>query len=1097
MADIIGTTGADTLVGTAGDDVIQGLAGDDTIRGGDGADRIDGGSNNDTIFGEGGDDTVTLYSLSPIAGSDPATRLGNGASTVDGGEGRDTLVLANGTQGTGFNSRPVGYIFRSEGSNGDVVNVSTNGSGGAVAVGTATSFEVVVGSAASDLFFLESRRAAIEIRAGAGDDGIHSGAGADLLYGGDGNDTIDVGRGDTAYGEAGDDQFQISTAAQGVLPTRFDGGEGVDTLALRIQLSSVPQPIDLTMVDGAVSFGTIQGAGIENINLLGYFEINSVLGAITIRGDNNANVITSGFTADQVTGAFVDGGGGADTINVNARNSRFLGGDGDDIITSISASTSSLNNEVRGGAGNDRITSSGQLFGDDGDDFILALQRSVARGGSGNDTMLVVQGDAFGDDGDDWAQIQVGSFDGGVGNDTIELTYPGPLTVDLVQGTVRAADATDPVVRLTSVENVLGGNDDDTITGDGQANRLTGGGGADTLYGGNGDDVLAGEGPESWMSGPDRLFGEAGNDTLSGDAGDDLLDGGSGIDIADYSASNINLTVDLRISGPQDTIGSGMDTLVSIESVTGGLGDDIFSGDGGVNTLRGGRGDDLLSGDGGDDFLYGDAGDDTLVGGAGFDTIDGGDGHDLLLLDRPIGSYFLEQTTTGFRLWNGAEYDTVTNIEGVRMSDGTVYSLTEFQRLSFNPLAYIAGYADLANGYGANALAGYQHYIQNGLAEGRTVRFNPINYLTANYDLAAGYGYDPFAAATHYIEYGRFEGRRLSGFDPFIYGASNPDLARTYGADPNGLTQQFLEFGAREGRPVSGFNALVYAASNPDIATVFGGNVNGLVGHYLTIGADEGRPTDTFDPLIYAAGQLDLARAYGTDARASVLHYIYNGIREGRAAAGFDSTAYLLSNPDLAGLGSRGALLHWLSNGADEGRVGDSLFGREQTGAHSLDAGVAQASLETAGDHDWFETTLVAGQDTTIRLSGVTTGGGTLTDGWLLLYDEAGVLVASSRGAAGSSDAEILFRATTTGRYFLVVAGETDLETGSYRVTVSGGSAANETGHSSAPDLFTQSIHGADDLTLFTDHHRDGDAIVWSLTGADLIIQPTPTDWLV
>lgn len=482
----------------------------------------------------------------------------------------------------------------------------------------------------------------------------------------------------------------------------------------------------------------------------------------------------------------------------------------------------------------------------------------------------------------------------------------------------------------------------------------------------------------------------------------------------------------------------------------GTAGDDTYSGVTGNDTIRGGGGNDLLRGDEGNDFLYGDAGNDILVGGTGFDTIDGGDGYDVLLLDKPIGSYFFELTETGFRLWDGAEYDTVTNVEGVYGADGGVYSLTDLQKLSFNALAYLATYADLSNGYGANAAAGYQHYVQYGRAEGRGIGFNPIDYLAANLDLAAGYGYDPITAARHYIEHGRFEGRQTSGFNALIYGASNPDLARLFGTDVNALTLHFIQNGAREGRALSGFDALLYAASNIDLAKAYGTNVTALINHYLTTGADDGRPTHTFDPLIYAAGQADLARAYGTDADAAVRHYINYGIAEGRAASGFDTVAYLLSNSDLAGIGTRAALLHWLTNGADEGRVGDDLFGREQA-THALVGGTAQASLEKINDHDWFETSLVAGQETTIRLSGVTTGGGTLTDGLLLLYNEAGVLVATSHGAAGTSDAAITFRPTTSGRYFIVVAGETDTQTGTYRITVSGTAAASlAAGHEDA-----------------------------------------------
>ncbi|MGV3580246.1 calcium-binding protein [Brevundimonas sp.] len=540
----------------------------------------------------------------------------------------------------------------------------------------------------------------------------------------------------------------------------------------------------------------------------------------------------------------------------------------------------------------------------------------------------------------------------------------------------------------------------------------------------------------------------------------------------------------------------------------GTAGDDTYSGLTGNDTIRGGAGSDLLYGNEGDDFLYGDAGNDILVGGAGNDVIDGGDGYDVLLLDKPLTNYFVEQTANGYRIWDGAEFDLMTNVEGVYAANGQVYSMAEFQQVSFNGLAYIAGYADLADGYGANALAGYQHYINNGRAEGRGIVFDPVNYLAANSDLARGYGNDPIAAARHFIEHGRFEGRQTGGFNALIYGASNPDLARIYGGNVEALTLHFVTQGAQEGRLLSGFDPLLYGASNADLARVCHSDAAALLGHYLATGADEGRAVSGFNALIYAATHADLARYFGSDANGALLHYLNYGVTEGRAAGGFDSVAYLLSYPDLAGIGANGALLHWLNNGADEGRIGDDVFGREQGAAHTLTGGVGQASLERAGDHDWFQFDLVGGQDAVIRLSGVTTGGGTLTDGWLRLYNEAGVLVATNRGQVGGSDAEITFRPTVGGRYYLVVAGETDTQTGTYRVTVTGAAATVAVAAHEEAAVF--GLDAFDDMGT----GRDAGAIVgsfdtlapegrWSdladrwLSGA-AHLQPTPDhDWMV
>src|SRR5262249_11890268 len=57
--------------------------------------------------------------------------------------------------------------------------------------------------------------------------------------------------------------------------------------------------------------------------------------------------------------------------------------------------------------------------------------------------------------------------------------------------------------------------------------------------------------------------------------------------------------------------GAGNDTLISIENVDGGSGNDTIRGDAGANRLVGGDGNDRLVGRGGDDVLDGGVGSDT------------------------------------------------------------------------------------------------------------------------------------------------------------------------------------------------------------------------------------------------------------------------------------------------------------------------------------------------------------------------------------------------------------------------------------------------------------------------------------------------------
>ena len=73
---------------------------------------------------------------------------------------------------------------------------------------------------------------------------------------------------------------------------------------------------------------------------------------------------------------------------------------------------------------------------------------------------------------------------------------------------------------LVNIDNLIGSQYNDMLTGDVRANTLSGGDGSDTLYGGDGNDNLYGG------TGNDALYGDNGNDTLDGGLGNDVLVGG-------------------------------------------------------------------------------------------------------------------------------------------------------------------------------------------------------------------------------------------------------------------------------------------------------------------------------------------------------------------------------------------------------------------------------------------------------------------------------------------------------------------------------------------------------------------------------------------
>src|SRR5262245_236882 len=338
--------------------------------------------------------------------------------------------------------------------------------------------------------------------------------------------------------------------------------------------------------------------------------------------------------------AIIFGTNAADTLSGTSGNDLILAGNGNDVDDGDTGS-----DVIDGGGGNDT------LIGGAGADVLLGgIGHDLLDGGSDSDILLGGDGDdrLAGRGGDDF-------LDGGNGSDTADYALDRlGVTVDLVAGTASGVEAGNDT--LMSIENVEGGVGDDVIRGDAGANRLLGGDGDDRLAGRGGDDFLDGgngndtagyaldtlgvnvdlvlgtasgaeAGNDTLVSiengegglgndvirgdaGANRLLGGDGDDRLAGRGGDDFLDGGNGSDTAGYALDTLGVNVDL-VLGTASGVEAGNDTLVSIENVEGGLGDDVIRGDAGANRLLGGDGDDRLAGRGGNDFLDGGSGSDT------------------------------------------------------------------------------------------------------------------------------------------------------------------------------------------------------------------------------------------------------------------------------------------------------------------------------------------------------------------------------------------------------------------------------------------------------------------------------------------------------
>ena len=148
----------------------------------------------------------------------------------------------------------------------------------------------------------------------------------------------------------------------------------------------------------------------------------------------------------------------------------------------------------------------------------------------------------------------------------------------------------------------------------------------------------------------ENIIAGNGDDYIVLSSADNTINGGNGIDTASYRDSTVGVTVSLSISGAQDT-GDGIDTLISIENLEGSEFDDI---------LIGTRFDDIIGGRDGNDIFDVIAGSNEIYGGAGIDTLDySARGNVEIIVNLNAGEVDF-----------GNDFDTFEDIERFILSDG-------------------------------------------------------------------------------------------------------------------------------------------------------------------------------------------------------------------------------------------------------------------------------------------------------------------------------------------------------------------------------------------------------------------------------------------
>ncbi|WP_343714249.1 M10 family metallopeptidase C-terminal domain-containing protein [Inquilinus sp.] len=513
----------------------------------------------------------TVYTWSPTTGE----TFVNGTIAIDPGGNRifatlwdgggvDTYDLSNYTTNLTLDLNPGGYsvfssaqlaflgggpnggfargnIFNALQYNGDSRSLIENANGG-------SGNDTIQGNAADNT-----------LNGNGGADTIHGNNGNDTVNGGDGNDVLFGDSGiDVVNGGAGDDWIE-----GGFSKDTINGGDGNDTFYVR---------------DGEFGDDTTGGAGVDTLDLSNYSSRGS---SVNLAGGTYDFVASFGgpYTISGVEN--VNGTQLVDTIIGDGANNALYGNDGND--------------NIQGGAGADFIS------GGNGDDLI--------QGGAGDDVLTAGGGkdQIYGNDGNDRFYIEQGwnggigeAFFGGAGVDTFDAStviFVGfSATINLQDGIFTDSNFPGYEIWLSSVENAIGTDENDTITGSGENNRL---------------DLGAGNDTGSGLGGSDTLLGGDGNDLLRGGADADLLNGGAGTDTATYYGSTAAISVNLTTGTGGGGEAAG-DSLVSIENVSGSQANDGIAGNAVNNVLQGWGGNDALVGNGGKDTLSGGVGADRF-----------------------------------------------------------------------------------------------------------------------------------------------------------------------------------------------------------------------------------------------------------------------------------------------------------------------------------------------------------------------------------------------------------------------------------------------------------------------------------------------------
>ncbi|MDD4855760.1 MAG: calcium-binding protein, partial [Sulfuricurvum sp.] len=396
------------------------------------------------------------------------------------------------------------------------------------------------------------------------------------------------------------------------------------------------------------------GTGDNSINLAllsGVTEAQGGNGNDTLTGDANNNYLDGGVGND-----ILYGGGGDDELDGGAGNDILDGGTGNDQMSGRSGNDTYILRDV-----GDQYWENDSNIVTGGNDTVQTYLTNTNLNFYIENLRIMNTGaaNAYGNELDNTIYAGIGDniINGQNGHDTLSYINAASAVSVSLASTVQQATGGSGNDTVSNFENLTGSNFADILTGDTNANTINGGLGNDTIDGGAGaDTMVGGAGNDTYYvddigdlvyettiiggsidaGGSDTVIstvsytlgsytenlrlnttaavngtGNTLNNTIYAGDGDNILNGGAGVDTLSYSFATAGVTVSLAKTTAQATVGSGSDTMIGFENLTGSAFNDTLVGNAAANVLVGGSGNDVLSGA---------AGADTMVGGAGNDT---------------------------------------------------------------------------------------------------------------------------------------------------------------------------------------------------------------------------------------------------------------------------------------------------------------------------------------------------------------------------------------------------------------------------------------------------------------------------------------------